>query len=259
MRRTSSQRLKALRGAGVSPKIYSTRPHVQIAEGSGGEKKATQWTIKAASPVKFKGNVLLACRFYRPNFQRIDTDNLLKHICDAANEILWDDDCQITMTIGETLYDKDNPRTIIMAANHHSSMSRGDDAKVACAHCGKLTKQAIAVARRSKPKYCGRECMTAARLHALGERLCICGKTFKPVTRTQNLCSPECRALKLRGRPKSKDAKPLSNCTACGKQLAHYRGGRCRTCWKADPQVFPGEDPEALDVPGCRIDVEAIV
>lgn len=195
--------------------------------------------IKSTNPEAFRGNVMLACRFYRSNFQRIDTDNLLKHICDSANGLLWKDDSQVTFALGEVHYDRDRPRTIIMAANHASTLLRGDDLRRECEGCGNLFMPAAG--RKNGPmvqRFCSQACHLEVRRKLRDPIQCkSCGNDFHPKQSKQTMCSPECRADWMRNRPRPK--KQVSNCTTCGKQLSHSRGGRCRECWRADPRVVP--------------------
>lgn len=72
----------------------------------------------------FTGNVGLVCLFFRPDRQRIDVDNLLKHVCDAANGVLWVDDTQCTAIAGVIGLDRDDPRTVIAVGVHESTMIR---------------------------------------------------------------------------------------------------------------------------------------
>lgn len=193
------------------------------------------WHLKAGHAERFPGNVMLACRFYRPNSQRIDADNLLKHVCDSATGILWDDDCQVTLTLGEIQLDRERPRTVIVAADHYSTLLRGDDRKIPCAHCG---EPFLPPAGSRGKRFCSSECMYGARVTKLDDRECPqCGKTYKPKTATQARCSRECHAAWLTGRAREK-AAPMSTCAECGKELAHRRGGRCRDCWRANPGFY---------------------
>jgi Holliday junction resolvase RusA-like endonuclease len=193
-----------------------------------------------AGASSFPGNVMLVCRFYRSNFQRIDADNLLKHVCDSANGVLWTDDSQVTLTLAEVHYDAERPRTIILAGNHRSTLTRGEDAKRPCAHCGELFMPA-AGRRRDAQRYCGSPCSRRARGHDLSEPVPCkqCEKPFRRTTKAQTMCSRECRADSLRGRNRSRGV-PRSVCPDCGKTLSHSRGGRCRKCWKANPVEVPG-------------------
>lgn len=177
------------------------------------------------------GNVAMACIFFRPNRQRIDVDNMLKHVCDAANTIIWHDDSQVTSLTGIVELDADRPRTLLAVAPHMSTMTRGTDATYPCAQCGRP----ILMDGKTRKKTCSREC--AGRIRGF-EPLDVlipcaeCGEPFRRTTRAQRLCSPECRADRVRGANKTR-ARAKSICLDCGKELAHHRGGRCRDCWRA--------------------------
>lgn len=193
--------------------------------------------LRAFAAPKFLGNVMVVCRFYRSNFQRIDTDNLLKHVCDSANGILWKDDSQVTLVLGEVLYDSVRPRTVILVGNHESTLLRGEDQRRVCDHCGGLYMPAPGRMRHTQ-RFCGRACSLAGRKTALKPIVCKqCQAEFKPFTKSQVLCSPECRQESLRGRMYAR-RRPFSTCSECGAQLTHRRGGRCRSCWRANPEVY---------------------
>jgi Holliday junction resolvase RusA-like endonuclease len=195
------------------------------------------WRMKASSAVAFPGNVMLACRFYRGNEQRIDADNLVKHVCDSANGVWWADDSQVTLVIGEVQYDPARPRTIIMAASHVSTMLRGDDRQEPCARCGKSFIPAYG--RKGSQRFCSATCGCAARRVVLERRACPqCNESFEPKDRRQVYCSVACGA-QARG-----TRQPGSNCTECGKELAHRRGGRCRDCWRANPGTSPRKNEQ---------------
>lgn len=96
------------------------------------------WLLKTATPEPFTGNVALVCLFFRGNRTTVDADNLLKHVCDAANKVLWLDDSQCTATLGVIEMDRDNPRTVVAVGPHVSSLQRGTDY--------------VAAARKSAPR-----------------------------------------------------------------------------------------------------------
>lgn len=190
----------------------------------------------------FTGNVFLACHFFRANYQRIDADNLLKHVCDSAIGALWTDDSQVTAVVAVIDYDPDNPRTVIVAGNHDSTLARGSDQAKECAACGELFIPS-AGKRRVEQACCGRRC---ARIVASGGvdlsqpvPCAECGQPFKRVTSEQILCSRACRVTQLRGRPRLRAAPKC--CVQCGAVLTHRHGGRCRACWIADPKWRPAE------------------
>ncbi len=194
----------------------------------------TGWWLRTQRATPMTGNVALACIFYRSNRQRIDVDNMLKHVCDAANGILWTDDSQCTALLGVAELDEHNPRTVIAFAPHVSTLTRGSDAIRECLRCGKPFN---IVGIYKHKKYCTTECASLGRSGSwLAEPVACaqCGQKFRRTTKTQKLCSPECRADAIRGRNKARSV-PLSRCAECGKQLTHHRGGRCRECWRANP------------------------
>lgn len=80
--------------------------------------------MRATVRQPFTGNVALACLFYRPTLGRVDVDNLVKHVCDAGNGVIYVDDQQCTGVSAVVELDRDNPRTILAVAPHQSSMVR---------------------------------------------------------------------------------------------------------------------------------------
>lgn len=180
----------------------------------------------------FTGNVAMGCIFVRPNHQRIDADNMLKHIADAATGVAWIDDSQVTTLFARVEYDKDNPRTIAVFATDTSTMQRGVDASYPCAVCGSPIKR---VGLTNLKKTCSKACAAVARGNrAIPDPVaCLqCGKDFKRTTKTQRFCSPECGWASRRNvrRPGSRD---LAHCIDCDLQLAHARHpSRCRECWR---------------------------
>lgn len=180
----------------------------------------------------FTGNAALVCLFFRPNMQRIDADNMLKHVCDAANGVLWVDDSQVTGIAAVVELDAARPRTVVLAVPHTSSMERGSNRERSCAECG---GQYVPTYRNAA--YCGKACGLAARSPLREAVKCKqCGELFKRTTTTQVLCSSACRAASITGRNKARATdRPYSRCSECDAQLAHRRGGRCRDCWKASP------------------------
>ena len=180
----------------------------------------------------YTGNVGIVCIFYRPNRQRIDTDNLIKHVCDAANGVIWEDDSQCTAVMGVIELDRENPRTVIGVGRHVSTLTRGTDATKPCAVCGNPIS--LEGHRGKPPKTCSQECRQASLGYLdLSDLVpCAhCGKKFRRKTKTQKFCCQQCRVDSLRDKRKA-SASPFSECIDCGVQLSHKRGGRCRECWR---------------------------
>lgn len=99
------------------------------------------------------GNVALGAVFYRPNRQVIDSDNMVKHLCDAGNGILWVDDSQVTAQLGVIELDSNKPRTVLVVGPHASTMLRGSDYDRPCEHCG-----IPFTPFRQVQRFCSRDC-----------------------------------------------------------------------------------------------------
>lgn len=192
----------------------------------------TSWFLKDSIRKPLTGNVGMVCLFFRPNNQRVDTDNLLKHVCDSGNGVIWLDDSQCTALAGIVELDPDNPRTVVMIGHHHTTLKRGSDDTSPCQQCGKPIP--LATRDRSRPpQTCSRECRQVLKGYdSLAEPVpCAhCDEPFVRRTKTQRYCSNDCRKASITGQPRG--GKSFSNCTDCGRELTHKRGGRCRDCWK---------------------------
>lgn len=71
------------------------------------------------------GNIQLYVSMYRFSRQMVDLDNLMKHLQDAGNGLLWVDDSQITgYGRVELFVDRDNPRTEFYIVPHFTNLVR---------------------------------------------------------------------------------------------------------------------------------------
>lgn len=197
-------------------------------------ERRTGWHFRKAQrgAPPWTGNVALGCVFFRPNRQRIDVDNMLKHVCDSANGIAWLDDSQVTAVYGVAEIDAEYPRTIIVMARHHSSLMRGTDADLRCPQCGnRFTGQG-----RNPQRHCSVTCANKAAGRDLSAPVQCkqCGNPFRRKTAAQVFCGAECSRSFWKGRPRNR-RNNRSRCSECGTQLSHNRGGRCRACWRANP------------------------
>lgn len=194
------------------------------------QEEATALRLRQVFKQPKTGNVALGCIFFRSSRQRIDADNMLKHVCDAANGIVYLDDSQVTAVLGIIELDAGSPRTVVMIADHTTTMTRGSDATKPCEQCG--TPISLIGSKRPK-RFCSPACSTTSRGQCLTEPVpCAqCSQPFRRTTTAQKMCSPKCRADSRRNKLKEK-AQPRSECLDCGKTLAHTRGGRCRSCWR---------------------------
>jgi Holliday junction resolvase RusA-like endonuclease len=182
--------------------------------------------LKTSIREKYLNNVAVGCIFFRSNRQRIDADNMLKLVLDAATGVVWEDDCQVTAVTAIVELDTDNPRTVVVFAEHKSSMRRGKCALPVCEICGKRFKGTHPAA-----KFCSRSCQGEARAKLREKPCSYCGKVFRPENSYRKMCSPECRSASLRDKRKA-NARAVGHCLDCGKQTSKPAYKRCRDCWR---------------------------
>lgn len=176
----------------------------------------------------FASNVALGCVFFRPNRQRIDTDNMLKLVMDAGTKAgVWADDSQVTAMIGLTELDAERPRTVIILGEHRSTMPRGTAREKPCVHCGKSFLPPVPTQQT-----CSRACSYADRGMDLSvPAACAqCGLPFRRTSKYVKMCSPECRKAWMRGR--RQPGKAPGHCNDCGVETSKPEYVRCRACWK---------------------------
>ncbi|MGW4240981.1 RusA family crossover junction endodeoxyribonuclease [Nocardia sp. NPDC004722] len=104
------------------PRFSRGRAYTAEADRDAEARTALLLSQRVSQPLT--GNIALTCVFYRRTRRRVDVDNLLKHVMDAANGILWRDDSQCTSLRGVIELDRDNPRTLILIGPHESSLVR---------------------------------------------------------------------------------------------------------------------------------------
>lgn len=175
-------------------------------------------------------NVAVDVSFYRSSLQRIDVDNLMKAVLDAATGIVWADDSQVTTIAARLHLDKENPRTeVAFDEDSESTMPRGTAVDVVgeCERCGTSFTYRRYASRPHK-RFCSNECVRVDRgLGTCGH----CGASYTRRSPSQKYCSTECGYAARRDRGKA----ALPACQDCGKKL-HRRGAvLCRECWLSRP------------------------
>ena len=171
--------MQMLRGMGVMP--TTDRVDVMVVEGAPWSKSRPRFSraghayqprddraqaealasrMRGFLAEKFPANVAVACIFFRPNRQRIDADNMLKHVLDSATGVAWEDDSQVTAVLGVIELDAERPRTVIAFGEHESTMTRGTASNLTCEGCG------ASYPRKSsgpQTRYCSPECSNHGR------------------------------------------------------------------------------------------------
>jgi Holliday junction resolvase RusA-like endonuclease len=226
---TPPSKIRARFGRGHA---YSTKATVTD------EQRTASFVRRVLAGDRFEGNVALGCIFYRPTRQRVDADNMLKHVCDSINGLAFADDSQITAIAARIELDRDNPRTVLVLGPHRSSLGRGINDTVPCSTCGTALPMAGRDRAGNRRRFCSPECRSAGR-PALPLIPCVeCGQEFQRGRSSQTMCSAECRRASFRAKRRGR-AAPLSRCLNCGKELTHHRGGRCRDCFTGRTPAQP--------------------
>jgi Holliday junction resolvase RusA-like endonuclease len=171
---------------------HTKRGHSYMPAEERNAEYATGMMLKRMTPIPFDGNLALACIFFRPNKQRIDCDNMLKHVCDAATGVLWHDDAQVTAIMGIIEYDPANPRTLVMVGQHESTLVRDRMVPLVCTYCG---------------------------------------KTFIRKKAGQSMCSRDCQKAGQSHRNRTNGAVLDPRCQVCGADVSKQNVKRCRSCW----------------------------
>lgn len=195
---------------------------------------ALRWHLLAACPQMLAGNLAVVCLFFRSNRLRIDTDNMVKQVLDAANKVCWQDDYQVTGLAAVTGLDVHQPRTIVAIAPHVSTLIRSSLAQMAfCANCGEQFEW-HPYASQKPARFCSRTCsgqFGKSNLMALVTCL-VCHQPFKRINAKVKICSEACRLVALEQRNRAKRKHPQSVCDLCGTALSRPEYRRCRECWK---------------------------
>lgn len=206
---------------------------------------ALSWRFRQAVKQPYDGNVALACIFFRSSRHRIDLDNCVKQICDAANKIVFHDDYQVTATVAVLDLDAEAPRTVVAIASHDSSGLARDRLYARCAVCGKRFGYYPTPTFPTRT-HCSRVCaMKRHRVKSLA-RCAHCGQDFFRKYAAQALCSEDCRRSDLGRRGRNRRKLPVRHC-ACGQALSRPEYVRCRSCWRAETAA---KDPDRLTA--CR-------
>lgn len=173
----------------------------------------------------------LRCFFFRQNRQRIDCDNLLKAVSDAANKVIWKDDSQVVEVFGKRWLAQDNAHmqaVVYLVPDPSPSHPK-------CPQCGK-----IIVSYKSRPRvYCSKKCANAANRVTI-----VCRECEQPFTVAANLankegrkgrlfCSQSCsmkyaRRTGLVVPPARRRVNHL--CVVCGAKVSRKEYTRCNVC-----------------------------
>lgn len=214
------------------------RGHAYTPASTAEAQQALAWHFRARISEPFTGNVALVALFYRPNHQRIDSDNLMKLVLDAATQAgAWKDDCQVTAQLGIVELDQERPRTVIGMCPIVSTLQRGVVIR-ACPRCG--GPFSVTTPQQAR-KYCSPAC---AQPRAIA-RCPKCGIEFHRRSAGQRYCSRECgRASPLVRQPRWRQrSKPT--CQSCGGPVSRREYVRCVNCAPKGRKLGSKNKPKA--------------
>ena len=170
-----------------------------------------------------KGRYALRCIFYRSNRQRIDCDNLLKIVSDAATAQVWEDDCQVVEVIGRLFLASKHPRTEIVIHRVDNPSPHRE-----CQFCGKefVTYPSV------DSKFCSVDCANKSKRVTVTCRWC--GEEFElpqsVAKKRKDFCSRAC-ASSFHGEKRSGANGPSTwKCQDCGGGVSRKEYTRCRAC-----------------------------
>lgn len=177
------------------------------------------------------GSVAIIATFYRQNYQRVDADNLMKLVMDAATKAkLWKDDCYVIAQASFMEFDRENPRTVIAWCEAKSSFDR-TALLFTCRTCGKPFSRKGAATFAKPPECCSRECRAEMYRQTRVTAKCPkCDIDFMRKTAGQRYCSRECSASAPRVRQPSSTQRPPSLCEVCGSRVSRREYKRCASC-----------------------------
>lgn len=174
----------------------------------------------------------LRCRFYRHDRQRIDCDNLMKAISDAANKAVWKDDSQVVEIMGRLTLADSKPRVevLIYRILDPSPLPK-------CPTCGKAV-----VVSPSRPRvYCSTKCFNAPKKMLVSCAACdvefLLRKCEVERRRANSggsvYCSRSCakKAFHAKALHVKKEKKYTTYpCPTCDGRMTHKHYTQCRAC-----------------------------
>lgn len=165
----------------------------------------------------------LRCRFYRSSRQRIDCDNLIKAISDAATKVVWADDSQVMEVVGKLFLCDPNPRAEVLIHRIEDTAP-----KKKCEVCGKAF---VTYPSWESRRHCSNECSSVASRVTL--KCPECGVEFTvprhQTRRNRIYCSKSCGVKS--SRRAAGVATPKSRCLVCGAGVSKPKYKICRACF----------------------------
>lgn len=180
----------------------------------------------------FKTSVAIVAVFFRPNYQRIDADNLMKLVLDAGTKAgAWVDDSYIVAQASFVELDRERPRTIVALCEGRSSLDRATFNVFTCRVCGSDFKRSGKATWKSPPQICSVACRSRDTIEGRVEARCpSCEKVFLRKTAGQRYCCKLCANRAPRVRQPDHLQRPPAVCQVCGARVSRREYLRCANC-----------------------------
>lgn len=243
------EKLRALLGPGVDP----DQMWYLVVDGAPVSKSRARWNRKTGRTytpaetvqaeralaarfrrvlgnVSLDGSVAIVAIFFRPNFQRIDADNLMKLVMDSATLAkVWSDDCYVTAQASFMEMDRERPRTVIAFCQTESSLDR--TRMFSCVICAKDFRRSGNATFKNPPKTCSVACRQALYWRDLKPATCPkCGTDFRRQAAGQRYCSDECKAAPRKKRLPNQIQPARPRCQSCGGPVSRREYQQCSNC-----------------------------
>lgn len=165
----------------------------------------------------------MACVFRRKTKQRVDCDNMLKAVSDAANGIIWADDVQCIEVYGRLHRDCESPSVQIVFYSVDAETGK----ERPCVFCGKVFRRPPS----QMSDYCSRMC--ADKSKRVTKSCKQCGKTYElpqsVADKSVGYCSRNCAGIGNGANRRAAHSDKWT-CEDCGSHVTRREYKVCRSC-----------------------------
>lgn len=165
----------------------------------------------------------LRCLFYRQNRQRIDCDNLLKAVSDAATGFIWEDDSQVMEVIGRLFLASDRPRAEIVIYLIPDPSPR--------AKCPTCEREVVTYPSQGTT-HCSMKCRNAALRATLKCKQCDAAYELpqSQARKGKGFCSRACSSRFYGARKTNYKGRSTWKCEVCSGAVSRKEYKVCRAC-----------------------------
>ena len=224
-------RLRGVLGEEADPHRISVftcfgEPTSQYRPKNGDARLLRTFTMFPHTP--FTGSVCVVAIFFRPNYLRMDSDNMMKLVLDVGTKAkLWVDDSQVTAHGSYIELDAERPRTVVAISPFETSIGERTPLTLTCERCAR-TFTVPGWARKRETRFCSRRCARAA--ERVAAKCPKCDREFFRRTSGQRYCSQPCANSAPRVRQPNALQRPPAACQVCGGKVSRREYLRCANC-----------------------------